>query len=320
MKPWLLYGPFFLCFAHLVLSDPENPSPRMRVCQIETQSLEVHVQVNWTLEGMSDLDPFCFENLPREDDSSDPNDSYPLPSPWSVSRMKRLFDVVAVTATLPLVIPVLLAVGLLVRLSSRGPILFVQTRVGRHGRLFSIFKFRTMTHNNGENRPLITTLGNQPFTPVGRFLRKWKLDELPQILNVLRAEMSLVGPRPKVPDHACELPLCRPGITGAATLVFAREEVLLDSVPGHALDDYVHLVVLPAKRKIDAGYMSRATFLSDFAIIARSIFRRWNYFAAERVHQSAETDSCVADPSTAPRRKLTSIRTITADRAITVDE
>ena len=168
-------------------------------------------------------------------------------SPWPVSRAKRCFDVTAVVVALPLVLPVLLAVGLTVRLSSRGPVLFVQTRMGRYGRRFKIFKFRTMMHRADEDRPLITTVGNQRFTPVGRFLRKWKLDELPQILNVLRGDMSLVGPRPKVPDHQREVLFWRPGITGAATLVFACEEVLLYNVPGHMLDRYVQRVVLPAK-------------------------------------------------------------------------
>jgi lipopolysaccharide/colanic/teichoic acid biosynthesis glycosyltransferase len=214
------------------------------------------------------------------------------PSPWSMSRAKRLFDVAAVLITLPLTLPILLLVGLAVRLSSRGPVLFLQTRAGLRGRQFEIFKFRTMVHSSAENRPLITTLGNQRFTPVGPFLRRWKLDELPQLLNVLRGDMSLLGPRPKVPEHQSEVLLWRPGITGAATLVFAREEVLLDDVPEHLLEHYVHDVVLPAKRLIDAEYMSRATFRSDFAILVRSVLRRWSFVPAQSGRQIAQAYSC----------------------------
>lgn len=272
------------------------------------QSLEVHVAVHWQSNQILDpadsrIDVLLrdgilrgngrqFYRVPSDVGKCNLNPSLCLqPSPWSISSGKRWFDVLTVILSLPLVIPILLLVALAVRLSSRGPVLFVQTRVGQYGRLFRIFKFRTMTHNSGENRPLVTTLGNQPFTPVGPFLRKWKLDELLQVMNVLRGEMSLVGPRPKVPNHEYDLPLCRPGITGAATLVFAREEALLDPVPGHLLDDYVHQVVLPAKRQMDADYMSRATLSSDLAILLKSVFRRWSYCAAGLYPSLAEADS-----------------------------
>ena len=88
--------------------------------------------------------------------------------------------------------------------------------------------------------------------------------------------MSLVGPRPKMPEHVkVDLP-CRPGITGAATIAFAREEMLLDRIPKHSLDAYYHKVVLPAKRQLDAEYMARATFLSDLKLIVNSALRRWD--------------------------------------------
>jgi lipopolysaccharide/colanic/teichoic acid biosynthesis glycosyltransferase len=239
------------------------------------------------------------------------------PGRWSGSGTKRLFDVTAVTFMLPLVTPILLLVGLAVRLSSRGPVLFLQVRVGQDGRLFNIFKFRTMVHTTGENRPLITTLGNQRFTPIGRFLRKWKLDELPQLLNVLRGDMSLVGPRPKVPDHEQVL-LCRPGITGAATLAFAREEVLLDEIPPHLLNDYVQQVVLPTKRQIDNAYMARATFISDFALIIKSVLRLWDR-TTPALYPSNEIPS---EQTTAarPRLKLTGGWCATPNNAAPADD
>ena len=229
------------------------------------------------------------------------------PSRWSTSNAKRLFDVGAIILTLPITIPILLLVGLAVRVSSTGPVLFVQTRMGQCGRCFRILKFRTMAHSAGGDRPLITTLGNQEFTSIGPFLRRCKLDELPQILNVLRGDMSLVGPRPKVPGHQSEPLVWRPGITGAASLAFAREEELLDTIPEHALERYVHEVVLPAKRQIDADYMYRATFASDLAILVKTLSGRWNYGGADPIQTSTEGHSYRARYSLMPQREPTTI-------------
>lgn len=197
-------------------------------------------------------------------------------SPWSGSATKRFFDCAFVIASLPFVAPLLLIVALSVRFTSGGPVFFRQQRAGSHGRFFTILKFRTMIHDENAAYHSVTTGGNQPFTPIGLFLRRWKLDELPQIINVLHGDMSLVGPRPKMPEHVIiDLP-CRPGITGAATIAFAQEESLLDHVPEHHLDAYYHQVVLPAKRRLDSEYMARATFLSDLKLIVNSALRRWD--------------------------------------------
>jgi len=197
-------------------------------------------------------------------------------SPWSRSGVKRFFDCVCVLLALPLLVPVLLVIALAVRLTSSGPVLFLQERMGRHGRTFTILKFRTMIHTTDKAHHAVTTVGNQRFTTVGPFLRRWKLDELPQLLNVLWGDMSLVGPRPKLPEHLVSDFPCRPGITGAATIAFAREEMILDRVPKHHLNSYYHKVVLPAKRRLDARYMARATFLSDLKLIVDSVLRRWD--------------------------------------------
>jgi len=197
-------------------------------------------------------------------------------SPWTRSRSKRLFDCVCVLSMMPLLIPILLTVALAVRLTSRGPVLFMQKRMGRNGRSFTIVKFRTMLHTaDGVHRP-VTTSGNQLFTPVGPFLRRSKLDELPQLFNVLAGQMSLVGPRPKLPEHEISNLPCRTGITGAATLAFAREEAVLAGVPTHRLEAFYHSVILPAKCRLDADYMMHATFFSDLNLILDSVFRRWS--------------------------------------------
>ena len=197
-------------------------------------------------------------------------------SSWSQSPLKRVFDCACVLAILPILLPILLIVALAVRLTSSGPVLFLQKRMGPHGRDFTILKFRTMTHLADRSHQPVTTSCNQNFTPIGPFLRRWKLDELPQLLNVLAGHMSLVGPRPKLPEHAISNLPCRAGITGAATIAFALEESILDRVPKNHLESYYHTVVLPAKHELDAEYMEQATFASDLKLIVDSVLRRWD--------------------------------------------
>jgi lipopolysaccharide/colanic/teichoic acid biosynthesis glycosyltransferase len=212
-------------------------------------------------------------------------------SPWSLSGGKRLFDCVCVLLVLPLLVPALLAIALVVCLTSSGSVLFLQQRMGRHGRPFTIAKFRTLVHSAGIAHHAVTTADNQRFTPVGPFLRRWKLDELPQLLNVLAGDMSLVGPRPKLKQHVISVLPCRPGITGAATIAFACEEVVLDRVPPHRLEACYHSVVLPAKRMLDAEYMARATFLSDLKLLAGTVLRRWDSSVMETLLHTGAFDA-----------------------------
>ncbi len=204
-------------------------------------------------------------------------------SRWSGSTAKRIFDCTCVLMSLPVLLPFMLAIGAAVRTTSAGPVFFLQERVGRHGRIFTIFKFRTMIHVADAAHNPITTSDNQRFTPVGPFLRRWKLDELPQLLNVLIGDMSLVGPRPKMPEHVLfDLP-CRPGITGLATIVFACEDRILDCIAKDQLDAYFHSVLLPAKRRLDVEYMARATFFSDLRLLVNSVIRRWDTTALDEL-------------------------------------
>lgn len=201
----------------------------------------------------------------------------PRLSRWSRSGAKLAFDLVCVLCTLPVSLPLFFLIGLLVRLTSPGPVLFRQKRMGRNGRTFTIYKFRTMpVHDSAADRPAVTTYENQEFTAVGPFLRRYKLDELPQLLNVLRGEMSLVGPRPKMPQHQAVRLHCRPGITGRATIVFAQEELALSCIAEENLDAYYHSVVLPLKQELDNDYMSKATFFSDLKLIVGSVLRNWS--------------------------------------------
>jgi len=229
------------------------------------------------------------------------------PSPWSNSAGKRAFDCGCVLLTLPFWIPILFVVALAVRLTSRGPILFLQQRVGRYGRKFTILKFRTMVHAKKSAHHPITTAGNQPFTSIGSFLRRWKLDELPQVLNVLLGQMSLVGPRPKLPEHTvADLP-CRPGVTGAATFAFAQEEAELASLPQGQLEKIYHMLVLPAKHNLDVEYMAKATFSSDLKLIFNSVVRRWDCSFLSRFADPAnvrmQSAGASAGVSKAPRNR-----------------
>jgi lipopolysaccharide/colanic/teichoic acid biosynthesis glycosyltransferase len=197
-------------------------------------------------------------------------------SAWSASIWKRLLDIACVVCSLPLTVPIFLIIGLAVRLTSPGAALFRQQRMGLDGRPFTILKFRTMPVRRATaRRPSVTTSINQRFTLVGPFLRRWKLDELPQLINVLRGDMSIVGPRPKLADHQTMRLNCRPGITGRATIVFAREEMVLSPLPSHQLDGVYFKVILPLKHLLDEEYMSEATFASDMRLIFNSVFRRW---------------------------------------------
>jgi lipopolysaccharide/colanic/teichoic acid biosynthesis glycosyltransferase len=210
---------------------------------------------------------------------------------WSQSGRKRLFDFLCVLLALPLLVPIFVVIALAVRLTSSGPVLFLQKRVGRHGQTFTILKFRTMAHSENAAHHAITTTENQRFTPVGPFLRSFKLDELPQLLNVLIGDMSLVGARPKLPEHQIADLLCRPGITGAATFAFAREEKILARVPKHSLDTYYYSVILPTKSRLDEEYMAQATFRSDLALIIMSVLRRWDDSVVDNLPEPYEFDS-----------------------------
>ena len=205
------------------------------------------------------------------------------PSRWTRSGWKRFFDLTLVFVSLPLFVPLIFIVAVAVRLTSRGPILFRQSRVGQDGRAFQIFKFRTMTHLDDGEHAKVTSNSSMHFTAIGLFLRKWKLDELPQLFNVLRGEMSLVGPRPKVPEHQLGILRTRPGITGAATIAFAREGKTLTRIPERDLQSYYRSVILPIKLKLDAEYGSRATLVSDLKILLRSLARCW-YRTALNLH------------------------------------
>jgi len=216
---------------------------------------------------------------------------------------------------MPFLLPIFLVVGLAIRFTSHGPVLFLQTRIGRHRRTFTILKFRTMEHCEKGVHNCVTTTENQRFTPIGPFLRRWKLDELPQVFNVLMGDMSLVGPRPKIPEHQIGVLQCRPGITGAATIAFAREEQVLATLPDLDLDSYYSSIVLPAKLRLDTEYMSCATFLSDLKLITNTALRRWDTSTIHGLIEMEITELRRKTQSSKPHSSNGSIsRLVTLDR------
>lgn len=195
-------------------------------------------------------------------------------NPWPDSAGKRVFDLSVAGLGLTLLSPLFLAAAIAVKLSSSGSILFRQVRAGKGGRPFVILKFRTMRVSNAPGGPTVTTVGDDRLTAVGRLFRRLKLDELPQLINVIRGDMSLVGARPKVLHHQIRVLRYRPGITGAASLAFRKEEELLHGIPEHALDEYQVHVLMPLKQELDDQYMQHATFLSDLSVLFKTVAGR----------------------------------------------
>ena len=201
----------------------------------------------------------------------------PTLSRWPDSRAKRLIDVIGAVMLLALGLPLMAIVAVIIKLTSPGPVFFQQLRYGKAGRRFHVLKFRSMRHERNHSAPGLTSSNDARVTPVGRVLRKWKLDELPQLLNVIRGEMSLVGPRPDLPEYLDALPAphrqvlhLKPGITSIATLRFRNEEELLSTVPAESLVEYYVANVLPQKVKMEIDYAWRASLFRDVVVLLRT--------------------------------------------------
>ena len=192
--------------------------------------------------------------------------------------MKRLFDVVTSSMALVSLSPVLLLIALAIKLESRGPVLFRQTRVGKNRRPFTMYKFRKFPISYDGQGPGVTLVDDYRLTRVGKILERLKFDELPQFLNVLKGEMSLVGPRPETPnfvEHYSEsdqrVLAVKPGIFGINQLLFRREAELYPE--GIDPEEFYLSEIMPRKLANDIEYIQRATFATDLALLLKCV---WN--------------------------------------------
>lgn len=193
-------------------------------------------------------------------------------------RLKRLADIIASALLLLAALPLLIGIGCAVRLTSPGPALYRHTRCGRYGRRFKLLKFRSMHVDADRRGAAVTSAGDPRVTPIGRFLRKSKLDELPQLWNVLLGDMSLVGPRPQVayyvkthyPDaERREILSVRPGITGRTQIWCRHEEEMLAVQPEP--DAFYKYELLPRKVASDVAYVRSLSPMADAKVLAKTV-------------------------------------------------
>ena len=201
--------------------------------------------------------------------------------------LKFIFDRVVSFIGLLILSPVLLVVAILIRVKMpEGPVLFRQTRVGQGGRLFTMYKFRSMTV--GHDGSSVSVAGDARITPLGEKLRRYKLDELPELWNVLIGDMSFVGPRPDVPGYADaltgddrEVLKLRPGITGPASLKYRDEEELLATVEDP--QRYNDEVIFPDKVRLNRYYLHHYSFWMDIKMIFATVLGRKMEYAGELI-------------------------------------
>ena len=207
--------------------------------------------------------------------------------------LKWLFDKLASLFGLLFLSPILLVVAILIKVKMPGPVLFCQKRVGQYGKLFTVYKFRSMTvkaeasvaRRDSDATSIASTEQNR-ITPLGEKLRRYKLDELPELWNVLKGDMSFVGPRPDVPGYADQLQgeerdilKLKPGITGPASLKYRNEEELLASVDNPA--QYNDEVIFPDKVKLNLYYLKHYSFIKDIQMIICTVLGKKMDYADE---------------------------------------
>lgn len=224
--------------------------------------------------------------------------------------LKIVFDKVVSLVGLIVLSPLLLIVALLIKWKMPGPILFRQQRVGRYGRIFTVYKFRTMTvkaeasvASRNSEATSIASQEQSRITPLGEKLRRYKLDELPELWNVLKGDMSFVGPRPDVPGYADQLQgedrevlLLRPGITGPASLKYRNEEDILEAVDevlqkGRSglpmgittVQEYNDNVIYPDKVRLNRYYLHHYSFIKDIQMIVCTVLGKRMEYAGEQI-------------------------------------
>lgn len=192
--------------------------------------------------------------------------------------IKRIFDFVASLIGIIILSPIFIVVSIAIKLDSKGGILFLQKRVGKDGKEFNIYKFRTMVTDAEKLGKQITVGKDNRITKTGAFLRKFKIDELPQLFNVLKGDMSLVGPRPEVPKYVAlynneqrKVLLVRPGITDLASLRYKDENEILGKVDNP--EEYYINVIMKDKLELNLEYIEKSNLFFDIALILKTIIK-----------------------------------------------
>ncbi|MDU7453375.1 sugar transferase [Clostridium saudiense] len=194
------------------------------------------------------------------------------------SIVKRIFDFFAALIGIIILSPIFIIVSIAIKLDSPGNIMFLQKRVGKCGKEFDIFKFRTMVTNAERLGKQITVGKDNRITKVGAFLRKYKIDELPQLFNVLKGDMSLVGPRPEVPKYVAlyneeqkKVLSVRPGITDLASLKYSDENDILGKVENP--EEYYINVIMKDKLSLNLEYIEKSNLFFDISLVIKTILK-----------------------------------------------
>ncbi|MEW6053641.1 MAG: sugar transferase [Nitrospirota bacterium] len=192
--------------------------------------------------------------------------------------MKRLFDFVFSSLGIIVLLPLFAGIALAIKMDNAGPVFFRQERIGKDFKAFRIYKFRTMAHNSGQNGPKITSSHDKRITRTGKYLRRYKLDELPQLFNVLKGDMSFVGPRPEVEEYVniyksdySRLLRIRPGITDPASIQYSNEETILASADNW--EEAYKKKILPEKIRLSLHYVDHHNLSTDLKLICKTILK-----------------------------------------------
>jgi len=219
-----------------------------------------------------------WEDLPRELRNKEVKKYYDILITRKKSIvLKRIFDFVVACIALFILLPVFIIISILIKIDSKGPIFYKQTRVTQYGKRFKILKFRTMVNHADKIGPQITTYNDDRITRVGKLLRRLKLDEIPQLINIILGDMSFVGTRPEVikyvekytPEMMATL-LLPSGVTSEASIQYRNEELLLESVDD--VDKIYIQEVLPKKMEYNLKSIEKFSFFGDIKIMIRTLF------------------------------------------------
>ena len=192
------------------------------------------------------------------------------------TTIKRLIDLAGSIIGMFILFPIFMMIPLFIKLDSKGPVFYTQERVGKNGKIFKIYKFRTMIHNAEKIGPQISKIEDHRITGPGKFLRRYKLDEIPQLINVIKGEMSLVGPRPEVPEYINyflkdyqEVLKVKPGMTDYASIEFKNENEMLNGIEN--IEEKYFNEILPVKIEYYKKYVREKSIVKDLGLIFKTM-------------------------------------------------